>query len=62
MVDSNFSKKVTLTFSKPTDIKKGDALITWTMTPVLPEVHAINLTNVTLSMTDGDKPLTTEGT
>jgi hypothetical protein len=53
---------VTLTFSKPTDIKKGDTLIMWTMTPVLPEVNAINLTDVTLSMTDGDKPLTTAGT
>jgi hypothetical protein len=62
IVDSNFSKKVILTFSKPTDIKKGDTLITWTMTPILPEVNAINLTDVTLSMTDGEKLLTTEGT
>jgi len=62
IIDGDFTKNITLTFPEPTTIKKGDTLITWTMTPILPEVHAINLTNVTLSMTDGDKPLTTEGT
>lgn len=58
----DFSKKVTLTFPKPTNIQKGDTLVTWTMTPVLPEVHSINLTDVTITMTDGENPLTTEGT
>ena len=61
-VDENFSKKITLTFPKPTNIQKGDTLVTWTMTPVLPEVHSINLTDVTITMTDGENPLTTEGT
>lgn len=32
------------------------------MTPILPEVHSINLTDVKIHMTDGVKPLTTEGT
>lgn len=58
----DFSKKVILTFAKPTNIQKGDTLANWTMTPVLPEVHSINLTDVTITMTDGENPLTTEGT
>ena len=62
IADQDFSKKVTLTFPKPTNIQKGDTLVTWTMTPVLPEVHSINLTDVTITMTDGENPLTTEGT
>lgn len=62
VIGQDFSKKVTLTFAKPTNIQKGDALATWTMTPVLPEVHSINLTDVTMTMTDGENPLTTEGT
>ena len=60
--DADFTKKVVLTFPTPTKIYKGDTLVTWTMTPVLPEVHTINLTDVTIHMTDADKPLTTEGT
>jgi hypothetical protein len=33
------------------------------MTPVLPEVHSINLMNVGITMTDGgNRLLTTEGT
>jgi hypothetical protein len=62
IVDQDFAKKVAITFQKPTNIQKGDTLITWTMTPVLPEVHSINLTDVTITMTDGANPLTTEGT
>jgi hypothetical protein len=62
IVDQNFAKKITLTFPKPTNIHKGDTLVTWTMTPVLPEVHSINLTDVTITMTDGENSLTTEGT
>jgi hypothetical protein len=57
-----FSKKVTLTLTTPQNISKGDTLITWTMTPVLPEIRAINLTEVSLSMNDGTEQLTTEGT
>lgn len=62
ITDSDFSKKVTVTFSSPTNIRKGDTLATWTMAPILPEVHSINLTEVSLTMTDGVKQLTTEGT
>lgn len=62
IANQDFSKKVTLTFPKPTNIQKGDTLVTWTMTPILPEVHSINLTDVTITMTDGENPLTTEGT
>jgi hypothetical protein len=61
-LDEDFSKKVTITFPKPTNITKGDTLISWTMTPVVPETHSINLTEVTIHMTDGVLPLTTEGT
>lgn len=57
-----FSKKVTLILTTPQNIRKGDTLITWTMTPVLPEIRAINLTEVSLTMTDGVEQLTTEGT
>ncbi len=61
--DSDFTKKVIISFPKPTNIHKGDTLITWTLTPVVPEVHSINLTDVAIHMTDGgDRPLTTEGT
>lgn len=61
--DADFTKKVALTFPQPTTIHKGDTLITWTMTPILPEVHSINLTNVAIHMTDGgDRLLSTEGT
>ena len=61
--DSDFTKKVVITFATPTNIHIGDTLITWTMTPVVPEVHSINLTDVAIHMTDGgDRPLTTEGT
>ncbi|MCB9806622.1 hypothetical protein H6768_01770 [Candidatus Peribacteria bacterium] len=61
--DSDFTKKITLTFPKPTNIHKGDTLITWTMSPILPEVHSVNLTDVTIYMTDeGKRSLTTEGT
>lgn len=62
ITDSDFSKKVTVTFPSPTNIRKGDTLATWTMTPILPEVHSINLTEVSLTMTDGVEQLTTEGT
>ncbi len=51
-----------LTLATPQNIRKGDTLIIWTMTPVLPEIRAINLTEVSLSMTDGTEQLTTEGT
>lgn len=61
--DSDFTKKITLTFPKPTHIHKWDTLVIWTMTPVIPEVRSINLTDVAIHMTDGgDRPLTTEGT
>lgn len=62
ITDGDFSKKVTVTFPSPTNIRKGDTLSTWTMTPILPEVHSINLTEVSLTMTDGVEQLTTEGT
>lgn len=63
VIDEDYTKKITLKFPNPTTIHKGDKLITWTMTPVLPETHAINLTSVSIHMTDGgDRPLTTEGT
>ncbi len=62
ITDADFSKKVTVTFPSPTNIRKGDTLATWTMTPILPEVHSINLTEVSLTMTDGVEQLTTEGT
>jgi hypothetical protein len=62
ITDTDFSKKVVLSFPTPTSIHKGDTLISWTVTPVLPESHTINLTDVTIHMVDGDKPLTTEGT
>ncbi len=63
IVDEDYTKKVTLKFSTPTTIHKGDTIMTWTMTPVLPETHVINLTSVDIQMTDGgDRPLTTEGT
>ena len=62
-VDEDYSKKVVIKFPAPTTIHKGDTLINWTMTPVLPETHTINLTNVDIHMADGgDRPLTTEGT
>ncbi len=57
-----FSKKVILTLTTPQNIRKGDTLAIWTMTPILPEVHSINLTEVSLTMTDGVEQLTTEGT
>jgi hypothetical protein len=57
-----FSKKVTLAVTNPQNIRKGDTLITWTMTPVLPEIRTINLTEVSLTMTDWVEQLTTEGT
>ena len=60
--DADSSKQITLTFPQPISIRKGDTLISWTLTPVLPETHAINLNNVTIFMTDGDESLTTEGT
>lgn len=61
--EDGFSKKITLTFPTPTNITKWDTLITWTMTPVLPETHTVNLTDTAIYMTDGgDRPLTTEGT
>lgn len=62
ITDSDFSKKVTVIFPSPTNIRKGDTLATWTMAPILPEVHSINLTEVSLTMTDGVEQLTTEGT
>lgn len=62
-VDEDYTKKVIIKFPKPTTIHKGDTLIGWKMTPILPETHVINLTNVDIHMTDGgDRPLTTEGT
>lgn len=60
--DEDFAKKVVLNFPSPTNIRKGDTLITWTLNPLMQEVHSINLTDVTIHMTDGDKALTTEGT
>lgn len=51
-----------LTLTTPQNIRKGDTLAIWTMTPILPEVHSINLTEVSLTMTDGVEQLTTEGT
>mgnify|MGYP003426462976 CR=1 FL=1 len=61
--DSDFTKNIVLTFPKPTNIHKGDTLITWTLTPIIPETHSINLTDVAIHMTDGgDRALTTEGT
>lgn len=60
--DGDFSKKVEVTFPSPTNIRKGDTLASWTMTPILPEVHSINLTEVSLTMIDGVEQLTTEGT
>lgn len=62
MTEDWFSKKVTLALTTPTNIRKGDTLITWNMTPILPEVRTINLTEVSLTMTDGLEQLTTEGT
>jgi hypothetical protein len=58
--DVPFGKKFTVNFTGGT--KKGDTLIHWRMTPILPEEHVVNLTSVTLRMTDGDEALTTEGT
>lgn len=60
--EADFTKTITIKFDTPTTITKGETLATWKMTPVLPEIHAINLTHVTLSMTDGEEALTTEGT
>lgn len=57
-----FSKKVILTLTTPQNIRKGDTLITWDMTPILPEIRTINLTEVSLTMTDWVEKLTTEGT
>lgn len=57
-----FSKKITLTFTSPQNIRKGDTLITWDMTPILPEIRTVNLTEVSLTMTDWVEQLTTEGT
>lgn len=57
-----FSEKITLNFPNPRNIKKGDTLINWNMTLMLPEVRSINLTEVSLTMTDGVEKLTTEGT
>lgn len=60
--DGDFAKKITLTFATPINIRKGDTLITWNMKPLAQEVHSVNLTDVIIRMTDGDKSLTTEGT
>jgi len=62
ITDGDFSKKVTVTFASPTNIRKGDTLASWMIIPILPEVHSINLTEVSLTMTDGVQQLTTEGT
>ncbi|MBP6920955.1 hypothetical protein KBB89_00175 [Candidatus Gracilibacteria bacterium] len=62
ITEEGFSKKVSLTFGQPQNIRKGDTIITWAMSPILPEVRSINLTEVSLFMTDGIEQLTTEGT
>lgn len=63
LVDEGVRKKFTLLFSKPTTIYKWSTLITWSLTPVLPESHAINLVNMNIYMTDdGVLKLTSEGT
>ncbi len=62
-LDEDYTKKITIKFPTPTTIHKGDTLVSWIMTPVLPETHIINLINADIHMTDGgDRPLTTEGT
>ena len=60
--DGESGKRFSIIFWDVSDITKWDTLVTWKMTPVLPEVHSINLTDVKIHMTDGTKPLTTEGT
>ncbi len=60
--DTDISKKVIITFEKPTNFTKWTTLATWELTTLLPESHAINLTDAQLIMTDGNSRLTTEGT
>lgn len=60
--DIDFGEKVMITFDKPTNFTKWTTLATWELTTLLPESHTINLTDVKLSMTDGNSRLTTEWT
>lgn len=60
--DQEFGKKFSLIFWDVSNITKWDTLATWKMTPVLPESHSVNLTDVKIYMTDGTQRLTTEGT
>ena len=60
--DWEFFKRFSIIFWDIANITKWDTLVNWKMTPLLPEAHSINLTDVKIYMTDGTKSLTTEGT
>ncbi len=62
MEDGEFARKFSITFWDVSNITKWDTLVTWKMTPLLPEAHSINLTGVKIYMTDWTTSLTTEGT
>lgn len=61
-MESEFSREFALTLPTEIQTTKGDTIMQWDITTLLPESNTINLTDVTLQMTDGDVRLTTEGT
>lgn len=60
--NENFSQSLILSLENPKNLSKGTPLVTWEVTKVLPEIQAINLSEVQIKTSTDTQYVSTEGT